>query len=572
MQQDKTNLDIVLLVFINIVKGRKFMGISVSSSTIKANSLFMHRLRIPEYQRQYSWTTDKKENIAQVRALWTDLDSARHDPPYFLGSLVLRMTDKAHQIVEIVDGQQRLVSLSLMANALKTVAAEAEETLYVKKINSDILYENVIPDHQTSPKLEFTNESDKTTYAELLENPVLDRASRYGNARMVEAQSFFLNKFRKAMQEHRADTIIFLSSWLNILTEGIQFTVFMHPNNEDAFKVFEIINTRGLNLTPAQMIKSYVLGTVESNQKSTITQRWNQMELDFSDINQEDQLTNFIRHVVSLQNGYVSPTDLYSLIKSKYDSSKLVIELLDELEKAKEHYLTLLNPDVAQAKNDKKIASASILSTLRITTVRSLFLAVFEIEDSDLQNKMLDFLIRWVVTRISSGPFGTGSVEKTVSDTARQVHLHPSLQTLSDNLNPLQRTKDEFKSSLTQSKYRNGVLLVLRTSLAQKTVFPILNGYLHSIRPKRTTEWDGFDNEQFALLDGTLANSILLEQKQRPTSTTSWKGVQDNFMRFLYPGEDSSFINESSWDSKAASRFRKRSASQLACLWFSTEL
>lgn len=92
-------------------------------SYIKASELKLHKVfssdfefRIPDYQRPYSWQVEHAEELFDD--LWTFRDQEDKSEEYFLGSIVLIKDDASNQ-ADLVDGQQRLTTLTILLAAIR---------------------------------------------------------------------------------------------------------------------------------------------------------------------------------------------------------------------------------------------------------------------------------------------------------------------------------------------------------------------------------------------------------------------------------------------------------------------
>ena len=103
--------------------------------------LSTHRLRVPDYQRSYSWGEEGSRN--EVNDLWDDLREAiaAKQPEYFLGAVVTIRADGTSP-TEVIDGQQRLATVSLCFAALRDVF-EAHSDERAKEIEAKFLGEKV---------------------------------------------------------------------------------------------------------------------------------------------------------------------------------------------------------------------------------------------------------------------------------------------------------------------------------------------------------------------------------------------------------------------------------------------
>jgi len=123
------------------------------------------KLRVPTYQRDYSWTA------IQINEFWEDiapiLDGSRDS--YFLGPLVFIKTTEGE--IEVVDGQQRLACASLLLAAIRDTLKEANEIDRSNLIDQPFLCRRDFRSLDASPKL-IMNENDNAIYARIIQSSV----------------------------------------------------------------------------------------------------------------------------------------------------------------------------------------------------------------------------------------------------------------------------------------------------------------------------------------------------------------------------------------------------------------
>lgn len=210
---------------------------------------------IDYYQREYKWESKQVgELVADLSTKFLELyspDHARTDvakyPGYFLGSIII--SQKGSQPF-IVDGQQRLTSLTLLLTYLRRLqygrgdAVDIDQLIFsekfgVKSFNLDI------PDRLDCMEALF----ETGTYEPAHNAPesVHTLTERY-----VELDALF-------PEELKLDALPFFVDWLKDRVQLVQITAY---TDDDAYAIFETMNDRGLKLTPADMLKGYLLSNM----------------------------------------------------------------------------------------------------------------------------------------------------------------------------------------------------------------------------------------------------------------------------------------------------------------------
>ncbi len=219
-----------------------------------------YQFEIPDYQRPYSWTTE------QADELFNDLVSAMRDArtsdaassQYFLGSIVLIKTDRAPKS-SVVDGQQRLSTLTILFAVLREVLPNAADDI------TDFLYK------KGKASLGQTNEYRLTARvedADFFRTNILELG---GISRLV------VNKdtLKDSRLRYRENAVLLLDAvkslpsaeqlelWKFLVTR-CSLVVISTPDFEAAYRIFSVMNNRGLDLEPSDIIKASVLGSIRS--------------------------------------------------------------------------------------------------------------------------------------------------------------------------------------------------------------------------------------------------------------------------------------------------------------------
>ncbi len=248
---------------------------------------------IPIYQRTYSWTR------RQCEQLWNDVVEAAGSASvsgHFVGSIVYIEKGLYHQISSVpqflvIDGQQRLTTLSLLLSALGVALRErgADGDVTQKKLNNYFLFNNE-EDGELRYKLLLT-QSDKATLLRLLEEkePPEPAASR-----IVENHRFFADRIA-AMDVEPAQLYAGLSKLIII-------DVALNRDHDNPQLIFESLNSTGLELSQADLIRNYVLmGLDPGRQESLYDEYWFSMEKEFGRAGGDSRFDAFIRDYLTLK-------------------------------------------------------------------------------------------------------------------------------------------------------------------------------------------------------------------------------------------------------------------------------
>lgn len=231
---------------------------------------------IPSYQRPYAWTE------VQAGDLFSDLYDffvKEKDDTYFLGSIVL-IKDEGKPHAEVIDGQQRLTTLTILLAALTSY--------FSGDLRSD--FENYLREpgrasQGLKPKPRLTlRERDRKFFADYVQSlklkelvaldpAQLDNESQRNIRRNAELLLQKLNVSFQGATERLCEFGAFLVQRCFLVAVST-------PSQQSAFRVFSVLNSRGLDLLPTDIIKSDIIGNIKSPDKQDeVTERWEELEV-----------------------------------------------------------------------------------------------------------------------------------------------------------------------------------------------------------------------------------------------------------------------------------------------------
>lgn len=342
---------------------------------------------IPIYQRTYSWRHE------QCLRLWNDIIEAGTNeqiPGHFIGSIVyiesgIYQISKLRQLL-VIDGQQRLTTLLLLFHALARAIDDGRATgldITSKKIRNYYLF-NSEEDGELRYKLVLT-QSDKPVLKSILDDtpPAEDESSR-----LIENYKFFESKINEAEAN--------LEALYAGLSKLILVDIVLTRGQDNPQLIFESLNSTGLELSQADLIRNYVLMGLEPKQQDHLYEKyWLPMEQRFG-LPESSQLFNrFMRDYLTVKTGKISKTDdVYVSFKSfspsrDFDSVKATIT---DLFKYSEYFTRMAlgtesNTDLQTCFED--------INTLKVDVVFPLLLILYShYEDKELSQPQFVQILR----------------------------------------------------------------------------------------------------------------------------------------------------------------------------------
>ena len=260
------------------------------------------------YQREYLWQTkhmqefieDLTEKFLEEYKPSEPRSRIKEYKGYFLGPIIINSKDGQ---MSIVDGQQRLTSLTLLLiyihHIQKNLAHKVpiDQLIFSEKFGEKSFNLNIEDREDCMKGLLETGE-----YRPLGSNNSANESAENILARYQELQDFL-------PKEIGNEALPYFIDWL---TEKVSFVEISTFSEDDAYTIFETMNDRGMHLSPADMLKSYILSKCPSNERSDLNKFWKEMRAslkidDPDDINEEfsEFFKSFLRakYAVTIRQG-----------------------------------------------------------------------------------------------------------------------------------------------------------------------------------------------------------------------------------------------------------------------------
>ena len=272
---------------------------------------------IPVYQRNYTWKKNK-----QVKQLLVDIENILkgETKKHFIGTIVYNIvnTDFIVREREVVDGQQRLITMFLIAYALRNIARDKGEKEIETAITTNYL------ENANSDKYKFRMKpsvSDDDAYSYIAKD-IIDDFS--GQSLVMDNYKHLYNSLAALSDKYSLMAVINAVRELYIVRIELDA-------NDDAQQIFESINSTGEKLTAADLIRNYIMMKRTNDEQETIYSKyWLKLEKIFPE---SKKLAEFIRFYLAVKN-YTLTTekDLYEAFKEYWKINSGATEYLSILE------------------------------------------------------------------------------------------------------------------------------------------------------------------------------------------------------------------------------------------------
>ncbi|WP_198668015.1 DUF262 domain-containing protein [Saliphagus sp. LR7] len=438
------------------------MDIDATESTLQGVFANKSTYTVPDYQRPYSWEKDQWEDF------WTDLTTIQ-DTTHFLGSIVLIKHDQGfNQLaeLEVVDGQQRLTTISLLFRAMESqYDCEGDPNSIGDLIDDEYLFERD-DSNDKHAKLSLS-QYDGEDYQHLLEGR---RNAVSGDSRLLQCLKYF--------EEKLADyTIDELDDLRAHLTKQMTIVVVECDTPGSAFRLFETLNNRGMELSSVDLMKNSLLQTAtrehgnDSPEYNHVRNQWEYLLKNV--VHQIDHPNRFFRHFIMSRNvpdyeGNVSSRKLYDvfneMINTRLNAAGLSInDYVDEMVTISDTYLGIIDASIDKysGKQSKKVNSRlRNLNDIESSHSRTLILrSIEEFDDSTKTIEVLrlleSFMTRWRVADLTTG----ASLDRIFSSLCSSAFdSEDPIGNIRSKLEEEAPGDDEFKAKFANSGFKQNTM------------------------------------------------------------------------------------------------------------------
>ena len=430
--------------------------------------------RIPRFQRPYSWVREQLEDF------WDDAIQS-DDSDYFIGSMVVYEDSERENLFNVVDGQQRLTTITLLLAAVRNAFDRIGAEDSAKGVQS------VIERKDLDNKDQYTLSSE-TPYPYLQEHiqkhgPPDDDPELGDEERKLKfAFEFFEDRVNKAMEAIQIDPTIadgkkkklIVAKLEEIRNKALRLIVLVVTlvDEDDAYVIFETLNTRGMDLGVSDLVKNHLTRLLKPSNKGvdTAKDKYLGMLALFDESEARISMNTFLHHSWLSRAEYISQKKLFKSIKKTVKKKADATAYLNELVADSKLYRGLMETSYRKwAKEEQALReSLEAIQLFNVAQSRPLVLALLRAYDTDrVKLRFIKPALRqlesyhFVFTAITAQRAGGGFAKMYAAD-ARSITTAVSSQDaanlwkgirkkLQDKLPP----PDEFAVSFAQLIYLN---------------------------------------------------------------------------------------------------------------------
>ena len=396
--------------------------LSTSTSTLLELIGNGRAYQVPPYQRDYSWGEEQWED------LWLDLSdlAANVDAIHYMGAIVVE--EKSDRLFSIIDGQQRLATLSVFLLAIIAELRELAKAGVASDDNyqrADALRARFIGERDPASLLESSkltlNAVDNAFYQDYLVQmraPLNPRALPKSNRLLFECFAYFRRQIaQRVLKDPDGERLAKLASE----TAGRQL-MFIRISVDDelnAYTVFETLNARGLELSATDLLKNYLFSRLRTDTDlEALQRRWQAL---LKTVGQE-HFPEFLRYHLQCDIPRVRSQRLFKLVRDRVRDGQAVFSLIAELERRAEIFAALFDASHAYW-FDRKDSAPYVrdLNRLRVRQMTPLVFAAWEKFDEQDFAKVLKLLVIILFRYSAVGGLNTNSLEPVFHEAARAI-------------------------------------------------------------------------------------------------------------------------------------------------------
>ncbi len=489
------------------------------ASVLKQNSL-----KLPLNQREYSW---EKEHVLD---LFNDLDNAIDEgkPHYFLGTIVV----KAGAALEVVDGQQRLATTTILLAAFRDYLHELGESFEFTRIDIEQSFLTRIDriEQLRVPRLTLNVDDNEFFRKRILSEPGSpDRnlePSRSSHEKIINAAELAREVVERVSQgSSDKDILRKVNRWIEYLENNAKVILVIVPDDLNAYVMFETLNDRGLKTSQADLLKNYLFGE-SGDGLSEAQQKWSSMVSSLEILDDDDITMTYLRHFASTIFGATREKEVFEKIKKMTNGKTKALDFLGSLQRYAEDYAAMHTPSHAKwsGYNIKIKSEIMTLNELPAGLLKPLMLAVTHHFSKEEALKAFRAFPCWTIRFMIVGGGRSGTLESAYSNAAKEI-IEGTTTTCDALFNKLKNvipSDSQFKEAfavakMSKAKIARHILRALEATERENSypeVAPVENTEivnLEHILPKdRDVNWPDFDDETAAAYLYRIGNLALL--------------------------------------------------------------
>ncbi len=308
--------------------------------------------QVPPYQRPYRWDSE------QVEELWDDIWNAfeEGDSEYFLGSIILTRNENS-KYLDIIDGQQRLTTLTILFCVLRD--------LYYKNHSDDAKKKRILGRIKNIEsgveRLKFRTQVQNQN---AFEQEIIKKVNFDKKESQRKIDKFFNTAciFKEKTEKESPESI---EKFTDYLLDRVRLITIECTKRSFAFKLFKVLNDRGLDLTASDLIKNDLMSKLASEEDLLVfEQEWIEIEKKAKEMDEDlTELFNYYLYYLLAKNPKKALSDELQTKFKKRESKEIIFEF----KKLIKHIDHILNEDSKEIYSLKYLKHKVYWKTILLT-------------------------------------------------------------------------------------------------------------------------------------------------------------------------------------------------------------
>ena len=375
---------------------------------------------IPKFQRNYSWDSEQWDD------LWADIETMLNEgTDHYMGYLVLQTSNTKSTI--IIDGQQRFTTITLIIlSAIKSIQKLANKGLEVddnkKRIETlmSTYVGNIDPISLEYDNILILNRNNNAYYKDYIVKlgDLKLRNTSYTEKLMKKCFEWFEQKINGKYSTGRE-----YAQFIETIVENLYFTIIKVNDEMNAFRVFETLNARGVQLSSADLLKNYLFSLVDNTSEhpervNILEEKWTKLTTNV----RAEKLPDFIRYYWNSKNKTVRSNDLFKVLRNNIKEDRSVFELINDMLAYSDIYMALKNEsDDLWNERDKVQEYVSLLNIFNLKQPISMLMAAYKyLSNEDFERVLCDAIVVSFRYNVICGK-NPNDIEKVFNDIAIKI-------------------------------------------------------------------------------------------------------------------------------------------------------
>ena len=399
---------------------------------------------IPDFQRSFVWTEKEVETLFSDFKEDTDNYTDRLDtlPGYLLSNIVLISNENNPTRFDVIDGQQRLTTLTLIFCALNNLFKDiAEETRRNLGANADMWmghtfsfkeYFRILDNNLQFVDYKILHTQDlefKETYKSIIKQGALVSDEDNTSANNLEAVYESILQHLRSIYDNEPQKLLYFLQYLTTKVKLIETTA---PSIERAFQLFEILNNRGQSLEPLDLLKNYLLKNLTSapgitqNQIKDFSDSWSQFLKNLKDTGKSKviETSTFIKHfIIGTKAINVKKKDLFEHFKDNELVANDILQLSSDINSISKVYASINKDPLSNDFLSNDDGMYTLFTLFNTVQIHPLLMPFYNAPRVD-KVRLVDAAVRYVAAVIFSYT-QTNAIEAELPEIIEKI-LHES--------------------------------------------------------------------------------------------------------------------------------------------------